>query len=105
VQNYKTKITFAFATGFMQLINRMLTDNICKADDDKLMLAALVELKEKIYVKMKTVKKDYTLTVSPAQAIAMRVLYTNYINNPTTFMGNKLMLISNEVEKLYTNVN
>ncbi len=110
MRNYKTKITHPFATGYLNLVEHvtkqiageglMPTSN----DVEKMLLAALLEIKDRLYIKLGKQKKEYAITLTPVQAIALRVLYTKFVNDPSTYMGSKLMLISNEVDKLYTNV-
>lgn len=45
--------------------------------------------------------KQSTISFTPAQAFALRILYTDYINNPTCYLGNKLHILAVEVHKQF----
>lgn len=111
MRNYKTTFTRDFATGYVKLVDHVTIqvsgEGLMKksTDIEKMLLAALIEIKDRLYLKLGKQKKEYGITLTPVQAIALRVLYTKFVNDPSTYMGSKLMLISNEVDKLYTNVN
>jgi hypothetical protein len=99
----QVKISFnhSFAEGLIQLIDEVLA-NKYEADDDKLVMAGLSEIRHRLYLKVEGVQKEYTMTLTAVQALSLRILYTDFINEPATYMGSKLMLISEDVAKKYT---
>ena len=58
-------------------------------------------INNKIYLKMLNQQTDYTLSLTISEAIALRILYTDYLQDATTSLGNRLHQISNEVHRLY----
>lgn len=89
-----------FLEGFIQLVDELLKKRFVD-DDDKMLMAALEEIRMRFYNRLGKYQHEYSLHLTPVQALAIRILYTDYINDPTTFMGSKLFMISNEVEKTY----
>jgi hypothetical protein len=94
------KFRHDFADGLLKMIDEYLSI-LYTEDDDKLVMAGLAEVKHRLYVKMERVQKEFTMTLTPVQALSLRILYTDFINEPSTYMGSKLMLISEEVAKKY----
>jgi hypothetical protein len=78
-----------------------ILDNDPANDDDKLHCAVLAEIRDRLYVKLIKHQTDYTISFTPAQAFALRILYTDYINNPTCYLGNKLQVLAVEVHKQF----
>lgn len=99
--NYKTKIKHSLVETIVQLITTYLTYEYIDMDD-KLVMAALDEVKLKMQKKLLQPQKEYPFTFSPAQAIALSIWFTDYIGDHTTQLGNKLHTISSQVKKQYT---
>lgn len=82
-----------------------LFDEYLKMDyldyEEKLIMASLAEIRHKFWVSTARVQGEYTFTLSPAQSLSMHLFYTQYINQPTSYVGNKLMQISAEVAQKY----
>jgi hypothetical protein len=72
-----------------------------KEDDDKLLFACLAEVKRLLYIKLAKMQKEYLCSFTPAQALALRILSTNYVQEYTSFLGNKLHQIANKVNQQY----
>ncbi len=100
MQPIKLKQQRAFYTGLVQLIANLVEYGYVE-DTDKLTIATLAELKQRIDVRLLTVKKEYNITLTHPQAIAMRLLYTGFINEFKTYLCNKLFTIANQVQKNY----
>lgn len=97
MKNHKIKYNRAFAEGFEAMMNKVLQEASIETDDDKLLIAVMTEVKEKMVQKViLNIQEKYSLKLSPSQSIAMRLFYTSYINNPTSYMGSQLMKIANE---------
>jgi hypothetical protein len=94
------KIKHDMANGLIQLLDEYL--KLHYVDDcDKLIMAGLAEVRHRLYIAVERVRKDYTLTLTPVQSLAIRMFYTDFINEPMSYTGNALFLISNEVHKKY----
>jgi len=100
MKRIRIKFKHAFAEGYIRLVDDLLTKTYGE-DDDKLLVAGLTEIRHRIYLKMAKQQKEYTLTLTPVQALSIRLLYTDFINDPSTYMGSHLMLISGQVEKTF----
>ncbi len=97
---HQIKFKHPFAEGLIKLIDRLFLEKYAE-DDDKLVMAGLAELKHRLYLAVERFQKEYTMTLTPVQAIAVRILYKDFVNDPATYMGSKLLLISEEVGKKY----
>ncbi|MDP1810575.1 MAG: hypothetical protein Q8K66_04140 [Sediminibacterium sp.] len=99
-QPYRTHLNRDFMEGLYKLIELMLQQSPLY-DIDRMHLAVLGRIKDRIYQKMGLYKREYTMTFSPEEAIALRVLYTDYVKEHLTNIGNRLHVISNEVHRQY----
>jgi hypothetical protein len=100
LNKYKTKLK----RTEMEAINATILIAInygAKTGDDKLLLSALAEVYNKLEAKLINVQKESKVSFSPAQAIALHLLYIDFVIVPTSFIGNCLLRISNEIHKLY----
>lgn len=100
---FKIKMEQAFANGLVRIIRELqTTDNI--QDDEKLLFSVLAEIASKLEVKLLNFQQNYKMKLTPSQAIGLRVLYVWYVepNQHSTYMGNQLLTISNEVHQFYT---
>lgn len=97
----KVEFKYAFAQGMIQLIDDLLSKRY-EDDDDKIVMAALLEVKQRLYLRMANTRAQYTITMTPVQSIALRILATQFINNHKSYMGSKLLKIANDVEKTFT---
>lgn len=100
---FKTRFKRDFADGLIQITKQLQSSSDQLDDDDKMHISILAELSEKLEIKLlKASQSDFQIKLSPAQAIALRILYLDYIRNSATYMGSKLLSISNEVHKVYS---
>ncbi|HMO62224.1 MAG TPA: hypothetical protein PKC39_08255 [Ferruginibacter sp.] len=72
-----------------------------QADDDKLHYAVLAEIKCLAEKRLIDVRKEYSISFTPAQAMALRILATDYITEKTSYIGNHLHAMSNQIHQLY----
>jgi hypothetical protein len=101
-KKYKTKLKHDMAEGLHKLINDLLQQPV-EADDDKLVMGNLAEVFQDLGRKLAIVQAEYKITLSPPQAIAMRILYNDYVTNAEkSSMGNKLRQIADDVHKQYS---
>ncbi|MBS1642366.1 MAG: hypothetical protein JSR11_07770 [Bacteroidetes bacterium] len=98
---FKTKLKADALQALYSLIEALLQTNV-KDDDDKLLFAALAEIKHRLYMKMDTPQREYQISLSPTHAFALRILSTCYVHDNRSYLGNKLHSIANEVHKHYS---
>ena len=101
MNKYKWAIKHQLAETLKECIEAILQDAPGN-DDDKLLFAALAEIKDRLYTKLGKYQDEYTISFTPAQAIALRILYMDYINNPTSYLGNRLHQVAMEVHKQFS---
>lgn len=101
MKDFRTKLPRAMAEGLHSIIEAMLTNEFDN-DEDKLIMAALAEIKHRLYQKLERSQSEYIITFSPVQAIALRLLYTEYAGMPESYMGIRLFQLSNEIHRHYS---
>lgn len=102
MKKYKIKLTCGAVETLDRFLGHLIMDGVPGTDEDRMLLAVLSEIRGQFYKKLGTPQKEYRLSFSPAQAIALRVVYLNYMDVPaTSYLGNYMRLISDEVAKLY----
>lgn len=98
----KVPLKYDYMLGLQLLIDSEI-NRLCIDENDALIFANLMEVKHMIDKKLvENIKAQYTLKLSPAQAIALRIWYTDFIDLPATnYLGNVLGQISNETHKTF----
>lgn len=88
-----------FGDTLMDTIDSTL--QTCKAenDNDKLLFSALAEVSLVLYGRLGKNVINFSISVTPTQAMALRMFYTDFICEPTSYIGNGLHRIANEVHK------
>ena len=99
-KKYKAKFTLDVIQSLYNIISMLITTKV-EADDDKLLFSVLADIKGIMSDRMDNVQKEATISFTPAQAFALRILSTDYVMNKTTQTGNRLHQISNEVHNFY----
>lgn len=99
-KKYSCKLKREVMEAINTLIDALLqTKNM--SDDDKLLMSVLAQVRHKIYVKLDLVQVECRISLSPAEAFALRLLSTDYVADKTTSVGNRLHQIANEVHRQY----
>jgi hypothetical protein len=103
LKKYKTRLKYDFAEALVAIINDAIGQVYAGADDDKLFIAAIAEVKIRLYKKMETVAGSYTISFSPVQAIALHMLYTEFIGDlRNQYTANRMRQIANEIHRHYS---
>lgn len=100
LKEFKVKWPREFVEGLQTAIALIIIapmDN----DEDRLHACILAEINKKLYKKVYDFRTHYSITFSATEAMALRMFYTGYVKEPTTYIGNKLFNFSNEVHKQY----
>lgn len=101
MKGIKIEFKHDFAEGLIQIIDELMKSKF-EDDDDKLVMAGLVEIKQRILTRFVQPKSRYTMTLSAVQSFSIRILHNEFLkNHEKTYMGMKLLQISNDVEKQY----
>lgn len=92
----------AFFEGLVDAINTIInnSDNN-SSNDDKLLCCVLQNLKLKIEKRLINYKDKYNIQLEHEQAIALKILYDDFIKNATTYIGNKLFQLNNQIHQNY----
>ena len=101
MKGYKTTLTHQMTEAFINVITNVLNTEY-EDDDDKLVMAALDEVRIRLMKKVICWQTKYTITFTPAQAIALRILYTNFMPVELTQFTNRLRQLADEVHKQYS---
>lgn len=75
------------------------TDN----DDDKLLFAVLAEINGRLYDKLGHQFLETQMSFKAHEAFALRILFNEYLMDFTTYLGAKLLVISNDIHEHFNN--
>ncbi len=100
MEKFKTKEKAAFVTGLEKIIDKELL-TASESELECLYLAVLSEVKQKIYNKMGEVKKAYSFSFTPAQAMALRVLFLIKAKSVDMYMCNRMLQVANSIQQHY----
>ena len=97
---YKAKLRRDTMEGINTVIQALLVKKL-ESDDDKLLLCALQEVSIVFQKRLIDVQIDCTISFTPTQAFALRILSTDYITDKTSAIGNRLHQIALDVHKQF----
>jgi hypothetical protein len=95
---YKTTLKFKQVECLKQAIDSLL-ETEPDTDDDKLLFAVLAEIKGRLYDKLKNHFNECTMSFKAHEAFALRILFNDYLMDFTTYIGAKLLVMSNEIHE------
>jgi len=101
MKGYKAQLTHQMTEAFINVIGNVLNAKY-EDDDDKLVMAALDEVRIRLMKKVINWQTQYTITFTPAQAIALRILYIHFMPVELNQFTNRLRQIADEVHKQYS---
>lgn len=96
----KVKLKCAMCNALVALIDEYLEYSYATMDD-KLVIAGMAEIKITLMKKLIEYKKEYSMRLTPVQAIALTLFYDGFISEYKTDVGNKLHLITNEIKQKF----
>lgn len=99
-KNYSCKLRREIMEAITSIIDKLLIVDH-KTDDDKLLMCNLYQVRHKFLKKLVDVQKECKVSLTAAEAFALRILSTDYVTDKTSSVGNRLHQISNEVHRLY----
>jgi len=71
-------------------------------DDDKLLFATLDEIRVKLEQRLIDVRDKYSFSFSCSQAFALRIMANDYVFDYTSYIGNKLRMIADDVHQQFS---
>lgn len=105
--NFKTKFISADISALNLVIKYVFKHITEPALEEQLMLACLAEISLQIERKMLEPKTEYKLNLSPAQAIALKMLYQEYMQLGFTngqlvnSLDAKMLMVCNNIHQQY----
>lgn len=101
MKNFKLIMHHDFAEGLEKMICDLMQMD-WQMFDDKLIIAGLAEIKARLYQKLSKYQREYIISLTPVQAIALMLLVTTFGNvDLKSYMGNELLKISNNIHQQY----
>ena len=108
---FNLKMKRDFAEGLVQIIDKivqmermqtpLLPTNGPYSDDDKMLIAVLVEISNKLQVKLLKYQTEYTMKFSPAYMFALKILKNDWVHDNSSYMGIHLLKIAIHVDQQY----
>lgn len=95
---YKTTFKYQQVEVLKEVIERLIVTPT-DSDDEKLLFSVLKEIKDRLYLKLKHHFAECTMSFKAHEAIALRILFSDYVMDFTSYIGAKLFTISNEVHE------
>lgn len=99
----KSIITFEMkrecSAALISLIEKIITEFEATSDDDKLLFASLKELKLRVERRLLDYRVKYTFSLPATEAIALRIMYTDYVDDKKSYMGIQLLELSNKIHQ------
>lgn len=89
----------------VQSIDVVLSTQRAEDDIDRLILSTLYSLNQRFKIKLVRPKERYSFSLQPNEAMALRLHYTEYIGEPTTYLGSFVMAVANQVDQFYSHSN
>lgn len=106
MKKYKHKMNKPTMQGIAEYIELMVAEE-AQSDDDRLLYAALITARKIIKKKLLDVEADYSnsktwsLCFSPTEAIALRILYVDFIRGTSNYIADQMLTMSNEIHQLF----
>lgn len=101
---FKTKLKNNDCKALHSVIDYLITNIKEPSIDEKLMIAVLNEVGTSLKRKMIEYKKEYKLTLTAAQALAIRSMAIQYFQNNTqniSALEARMLLICNQIDKQF----
>lgn len=102
MKKLQVKMDSAFVNGLHQALTKLLLTTTPATDDDKLFYAVLFEITLELQKRLAKMLDRYDISFTPAQALSLRMFQQNYCPDVTTYLGNGLHRISNQVDQKYS---
>ena len=97
----KISVHYDFADGLVKLISEYLQYEYVD-EKERLVMAALEEVKQRLMQRMLVFKKHYKFTLTASQSLGLMIFHGDFLNgHDTSYMGNKLRMIADEVRQKY----
>lgn len=98
-KQFKFKIQRDVAECIKKAIESVIEKQEIEDDNDRLLLAVLASISQLLNEKLAKGINELKVSLKPDQAIALRIFYFDFINDFTTYEGNKLFALANKIAK------
>ncbi len=98
-KEFKFKISRDACESINRVIYAVLAKGEVQDENDMLLLAVLADLSQMLTLKLAKGIMELKIKLTPAQAMALRIFYFDYVNDFTTYEGNKLFHLANKIAK------
>jgi len=96
---FKIKISRETVLLLKRILQAILEQAIPETEDERLFLAVCDELNRILYRKLEDLKEAYKLTLTPAQAIIIRMLNTYYSNQISYYEKVEIQTIADAIHQ------
>ena len=101
MKKFKLKIKHDFAEALEGIIGAVMQDEY-RHFDDKLIVSGLAEIKEKLYKKLCHYQSEYTMSLTPVQAISLYLFVTTFsVYGINMYAMSGLQQISNAIHQQF----
>lgn len=100
-KKHKIVLQHKMAEALREFLHDVISQTDAQDDDDKMWISNLDEFRVMLETKLINHNTKYTISVKPAIAFALRILANCYGNTASSYLGNKLQMIANEVHQKY----
>jgi hypothetical protein len=103
MKTYSAKLKADFMSELATIIGRAMQDVPPADDEDRLLLAGLFEIRQRLLKKMVEPKGEFKITFTPVQAISLRLFFRDLVDNAGTDYGtNRLRQLADEIHQHYS---
>ena len=99
---FRTTFKYKQLECLKEAITKVITEPAAD-DDDKLLFAVLAEINGRIYDKLGNSFLETQMSFPAHQAFAIRILFNEYLMDFTTYLGAKLLIMSNDIHEYFNN--
>lgn len=92
---------YDFADALVKIISSVMIGLIEPDQDEQLFLAGIAEVKFRLEAKLLKCEPKFGITLTPVQALSLRMLYTDCVAGQTEYAANKLRMIANDIHQFY----
>lgn len=101
MKKFKAPVKQQYAEALVKFIKELVVKVDTSETPEMLYVAALNEIKDKLEIKLLKPQTEYTLSLTPVQALAYKMMCDDWLTEVNTYMGNNMLKHSNEIDKIY----
>ena len=103
MKKYKVKLKWDFITTLDKMMDDLLKSPLTDTSPvNKMYLSIIAEIKSMVHNKLEWWKPEFKLSLTPAQAFALQMFCQKNSKDPSNYMSNRMLQISNEIHQLFS---